>query len=223
MDLTSNLPGAQVLRYDARGHGASGGSKDPRDYTWSALADDLLTLLQHVFGDRPVHGVGESMGVGTLMHAAVRAPHRFTGLTLTIPPTAWETRPAQAETYLRNADLVRRYGVDRFVRVSRLNPIPPAADNGREPTPPQVAEQLLPTVFAGAAAADLPDPSAVAAIQTPTTVLGWVDDPSHPLSTAQRLVELMPRARLQVATTPADVAAWPQVPADQLSRAEAPR
>lgn len=223
MDLATGPADRQVLRYDARGHGASSGTDDPHSYTWAALAGDLLTLLQAIFGDRPVHGVGESMGVGTLLHAATRRPEAFSGLTLAIPPTAWSTRPAQAQTYLANADLVRRYGVDRFVRVSRPKPTPPAVDTTRGQTPPSVAENLLPTVFTGAAASDLPPVEAVGRLDLPTRILGWDDDPSHPLSTAEKLLDVLPDARLDVARTPADVARWPQVLADQLSRTTASR
>ena len=83
-----SVPGATLLRYDARGHGRSTGRPDPADYTWDRLADDLLALLAHRAPGRAVHGVGPSMGTGTLLHAAVRDPGRFASLTLVVPPTA---------------------------------------------------------------------------------------------------------------------------------------
>jgi hypothetical protein len=51
----------------------------------------------------------------------------------------------------------------------------------------------------------------VARIDVPTTILAWVDDPGHPLSTAESLALLLPHATLSVARTPGDVEAWPEV------------
>ena len=35
----------RLIRYDARGHGESGGGDEPREYALESLADDLLGLL----------------------------------------------------------------------------------------------------------------------------------------------------------------------------------
>ncbi|MGF9660216.1 hypothetical protein AAIH18_22555, partial [Pantoea agglomerans] len=70
---------------------------------------------------------------------------------------------------------------------------------------------LLPSLLRGAAISDLPAPESVARIDVPTTILAWVDDPGHPLSTAESLAALLPNATLTVARTPADVEAWPEV------------
>ncbi|MFT4087631.1 MAG: alpha/beta hydrolase [Gordonia sp. (in: high G+C Gram-positive bacteria)] len=210
LDLGRGLSGTRLLRYDARGHGQSTGSHDPTDYTWKRLADDLLTLLDQYFPGETVHGAGPSMGTGTLLHAALRAPERFSGLTLIIPPTAWTTRPAQAQAYLTAADLVEQNGIGAFVDAGRAVTPPPAAVPHSE-TGPDITEDLLPTVFRGAALSDLPAPGDLARIDVPVTVLAWIDDPAHPVSTAERLVELLPQATLTVARTPNDVEQWPGV------------
>lgn len=88
MDLGVGLSGTRLLRYDARAHGRSTGRAVPEDYRWNALAEDLLALLDHVFPGETVHGVGASMGTGTLLHAITTAPARFSALTLMVPPTA---------------------------------------------------------------------------------------------------------------------------------------
>ncbi|MGX9900305.1 alpha/beta fold hydrolase [Arthrobacter sp. SA17] len=85
LDLGRGLSGTRLLRYDARGHGRSTGRKVPEDYHWQSLADDVLRLLDHWFPGERVHGVGPSMGTGTLLHAASREPDRFSGLTLMVP------------------------------------------------------------------------------------------------------------------------------------------
>lgn len=217
LDLGRGLDGTRLLRFDARGHGRSTGRPVPEHHRWEVLADDLLRLLDACFPGEQVHGVGPSMGCATLLHAAVRDPGRFSGLTLVIPPTAWETRRDKADDYRRAADLVERRGVEAWVLAGRVVPRPPANADAPE-TLPDVAEELLPSLLRGAALTDLPPREEVARIAVPTTVLAWTDDPAHPLSTAEALADLVPHARLEVARTPAEVARWPEVLADDVAR-----
>lgn len=217
LDLGRGLSGTRLLRYDARGHGRSTGRKVPEDYQWQSLADDLLRLLDQWFPGEPVHGVGPSMGAGTLLHAASRETDRFTGLTLMVPPTAWETRPAQAANYRVAATLIESVGVGAFLATTRGATQPPATA-GAPGTVPDVTDALLPSLFRGAALSDLPAPEAVARINVPTTILAWVDDPGHPLSTAESLAALLPQAALTVARTPGDVETWPNILSHDVAR-----
>jgi len=210
LDLGRGLRGHRLLRYDARGHGLSTGSADPRSYRWTRLADDLLALLDHVFPGERVHGVGPSMGTATLLHAALRDRTRFTGLTLVTPPTAWETRRAQAEVYEWHASLVERRGLAAFVALGSDAPQPPALV-GAPVTQPSVSGELLPSILRGAAASDLPSPAAVATLRVPALVLAWRGDPSHPTATATRLHELISGSHLVTASSPDDVRTWPGI------------
>ncbi|WP_068158607.1 alpha/beta fold hydrolase [Rhodococcus phenolicus] len=217
LDLGRGLSGTRLLRYDARGHGRSTGRAVPEDYRWQVLADDLLRLLDHWFPGERVHGVGPSMGAGTLLHAAVRDPERFSGLTLLVPATAWGTRAAKAEIYRRNAVVIEEQGLDAFLGADLALPRPPATA-GTPETVPDVVEHLLPSLFRGAALSDLPDPCEVAGIGIPTTILAWTDDPGHPVSTAEALLDLLPDATLEVARTPADLARWPSILCTDVAR-----
>ncbi|HNP56970.1 MAG TPA: alpha/beta hydrolase [Gordonia sp. (in: high G+C Gram-positive bacteria)] len=208
LDLGRGLSGTRLLRYDARGHGRSTGSRNADDYLWPNLAGDLLTLLDGFFPGERVYGVGTSMGSGTLMHAAIKDPDRFAGLTLLLPPTAWETRVAQAQQYLANAALIEEQGESPFLAAGRDAPQPPAAV-GHPETLPEVAEALLPSVYRGAAGSDLPDPADLARIDIPVRILAWVDDPSHPMSTATTLADVFGQSTLTVAESPRDVRRWP--------------
>ncbi|MFZ2529989.1 MAG: alpha/beta hydrolase [Rhodococcus sp. (in: high G+C Gram-positive bacteria)] len=210
LDLGRGLSGTRLLRYDARGHGRSTGRPVPDDYRWQVLADDLLRLLDHWFPGERVHGVGPSMGTGTLLHAAVRDPDRFSGLTLLVPATAWATRAAKADSYRRNAAVVEGQGLAAFLAADLALPRPPATV-GTPETVPDVTEGLLPSLLRGAALSDLPDPEHIAGIVIPTTILAWIEDPGHPVSTAEALRELLPSATLEVAKTPADLARWPSI------------
>ncbi|WP_019925813.1 alpha/beta fold hydrolase [Nocardia sp. BMG111209] len=217
LDLGRGLSGTRLLRYDARGHGFSTGRTVPEDYRWPVLADDLLQLLDHWFPGEQVHGVGPSMGTGTLLHAAVRDPGRFAGLTLLVPSTAWHTRAAKAGIYRENARLIEEHGLAAFLSADLTAPRPPATA-GTPETGPDVAERLLPALFRGAAMSDLPDPEAIATIDVPTTILAWIDDPAHPVSTAETLLGLLPDATLEVARTPADLARWPKILCEDVAR-----
>lgn len=199
---------ARILRFDARGHGSSTGRHLTDDYRWDRLAEDLVSLLDHVFPGEQVHGIGPSMGTGTLLHAATSAPDRFASLTCAIPPTAWETRRSQAALYETQAAYVAASGVEAFVAAGRLAPRPPAIADVPE-TMPDVEESLLPTVMRGAALTDLPTPAAIAALAVPALLLAWTDDPAHPTATARILHGLLHGSRLLVASSPDEVSAWP--------------
>ncbi len=213
--------GRQVVRYDAAGHGTTGGPPDPEAYRWPRLATDLLELLDELGLDR-VDGGGASMGCAATLHAAVRAPERFDRLVLVIPPTAWDTRPAQAEQYEASARYVEDAGKAAWIEVA--NQAPRAAifaDLPPFPFDADIPEALVPSVMRGAAASDLPDPDALAALDHPALVLAWAGDPGHPESTARRLVELLPHAELHVATHIREVLGWPARVAEFLGPAEA--
>lgn len=210
LDLGRGLSGTRLLRYDARAHGLSTGREVPEDYRWPHLADDLLRLLDHWFPGERVHGVGPSMGAATLLHAASIEADRFSGLTLMVPPTAWETRADQAAIYRAAAALIESDGVAAFLAASNGS-LPPPATVGTPQTWPDVADALLPSLLRGAGLSDLPAPDVIARIDVPTTILAWVGDPGHPLSTAEALAALLPQATLTVAHTPDDVQTWPEI------------
>lgn len=209
-DLGSGLTDVRLLRFDARGHGASTGRSDPEDYRWEHLGHDLLQLLDHCFPQERVHGIGVSMGCATLLHAAVKDPTRFARLTLVLPPTAWESRPRRSRSYLQAARLVERSGVDALLRAQRLLPPPPAASTTKEPAP-DVDDALLPAIYRGAAASDLPTPSQLASLSCPVSVLAWADDPAHPVSTAHALAELLTAPAPRIARSAADRVRWPEL------------
>lgn len=209
--------GRRVVSHDARGHGRSGGAATPERYTWPALAEDLLALLDLLDTGAPVSALGSSMGTGTVLHAVLRAPERFDRLVLAAPPTAWESRAAQVEMYLAAADLVEAQGLQVFAELAGRLPRPPVfADLACFPPTPDVREDLLPTVLRGASESDLPSTDDLRGVQQPTLILAWADDSGHPVSTAERLAEALPDARLHVASTPADLHSWGGVAADFL-------
>jgi len=210
VDLRPLLDERRLLRYDARGHGRSGGGPDPLSYTWEALADDLIAVADEVRDGEPVDWIGQSMGTGTLLHAAVRAPSRFRRLVLEIPPTTGETRAMARQMYRDGADFIERQGKEAWVRGMQQFGVPEIfADVPNYRYDADVRAEVLPSVLRGAALTDLPPAEALGTLTHPTLILAWQSDPVHPVSTAEYLVKTLPNARLHVSETSADVRTWP--------------
>jgi len=214
---------ASVLRYDARGHGESESTAAPEPYHWRELAADQLALADALGIDSYVAG-GASMGCATALHAAVIAPQRIEGLVLMIPPTAWESRPAQRRSYEISASLVEAGDLDTLIAGSRSAPIPdPLSKIAQWRDSMELAVRSadpvrLARVFRGAALADLPTAADISTISVPVLIMAWTGDPGHPISTAERLAELLPQAQLLVATRFRDLAAWTPAVTEFLQR-----
>lgn len=187
--------GVRLVRYDARGHGAS-----------QALAD-------HLGIDRYM-AAGASMGCGTALHAAVLAPERVRALVLVIPPTGWELRAAQAHLWEATARLLETEGIEAVLaaRSEVPPPDPFIGDEGFRAGQTAATRSWdvgrLAHVMRGAAFADLPPREAVAAIDVPALVLAWTGDPIHPVGVAEELAGLIASAELHVASPRAEVDAW---------------
>ncbi|MER7107215.1 alpha/beta fold hydrolase [Streptomyces sp. NPDC000229] len=207
--------GRRLVRYDVRGHGRSTGDPVDGDYTYPSLADDLLALLDHLDAGGPVDAMGASMGCGTVLHAAVRAPEHFSRLVLLLPPTAWTTREAYARHNRESADTIEREGADAW-RAARTRRPRPAVVADVPDVPPTPDGRVLPSVLRGLARSDLPPPEALTRLRLPSLVLAWADDPGHPLSTAETAARLL-HADLHVSRSRADVRTWGERIAEYLS------
>jgi 3-oxoadipate enol-lactonase len=209
MNFARLARGHRVIRWDARGHGLSGGEPQPEDYRWENLGRDLIALADELGVDRFVVG-GVSMGAATALHAAIQAPRRVLGVVAMLPPTAYTTRDEQADLYRASAVLIERLGLDAYLDQLRSLPAPQIlAGFGERFIPiPRVSEALMPSVLRGAASSDLPPENAVRAISSPALLLPWVGDDGHPMSTAERLLELLPDVQIHVAHHLRDVGTW---------------
>jgi pimeloyl-ACP methyl ester carboxylesterase len=137
-------------------------------------------------------------------------------LVLMIPPTAWATRPAQAERYRASAEIAEREGLDALAAGEASQPPIPIFKGLFDPAEMARARYAgrdattVAAVLRGAAASDFPAPDTVARLRQPTLLLAWEGDDGHPLSTAERLAELIPGAALSVAKRLPDLAGWPK-------------
>ena len=210
--------GHRLISYDARGHGETSGLPVEEHYTWSELAEDLLALADHFAPDARVSAIGSSMGTGTILHAATQRPEKFERLVLTAPPTAWETRAAQAGMYRTMADLVETSDPETLAAMMSQAPVPPIFQGLPGFPPPDVDSDLLPTVFRGAGLADLPPLQTIAKLTQPTLIIAWAGDPGHPVSTAEKLHEAIAGSELHVSETQDDLLTWGERAAEFLSR-----
>lgn len=117
--------GKRVVRYDARGHGSSGGEKAESDYAWPNLALDLLALLDVLGAGGAVSGVGSSMGTATLLHAVALAPERFDRARAHLPADGLG-EPRRAGRRVPRGRAVRRAQRQRGVRARDAGAAPPA-------------------------------------------------------------------------------------------------
>ena len=206
----------QMVRYDALGHGRSEGSMNPDDYRWPRLADDIFRVADHYQLDQFIAG-GASMGSASSIYAALKQPERIKGLVLVIPPTAWQTRQAQVAMYEKLAQMIEGDGPETFLRQHQIAPVTPSFITELNPEYKAARlhdlEQLnpswLPAIFRGAGASDLPDSESFSGIHCPVLVLGWQSDIGHPVSTTERLLELLPQASGSIAATADEVRQWP--------------
>lgn len=207
---------AEVVRYDARGHGNSDGSYDPDDYCWDKMAGDMLAIAGSAAA---ANGAGRfllggiSMGAATALEAAVQQPQQVAGLVLVLPPTAWETRPRQSAIYKRMSWVSGLLGAAPY-RLLDLLPIP-MRDDGRNQLAMHTMKGLaranplhVQAALGGAARSDMANRDDLEQLQIPTLILAWEDDSAHPVSTATELAERLPDVRELVVCHPGDITQW---------------
>jgi 3-oxoadipate enol-lactonase len=204
------LPGGvQLVRYDARGHGASEASCTPGSYTWANLAQDMLALADAMAAKAFIAG-GASMGAVTALSAALAAPERVRGLVLVFVPNLWEARAAQARSYRISALEGRLLGGRGLAwKMGRAMPerlphwllaaqpdVIPIFKSGIG----RIKAGTLWHLLRGAALSNLPPRETLARIAgIPATILTWTGDPAHPLPMAEEVHRLLPRSELFIA------------------------
>lgn len=76
--------GNHVVTLDLLGHGRSDRPEDPREYSMTAFAEQVVRLLDHLGAESAVVG-GTSLGANVSLEVAVIAPDRVEGLLLEMP------------------------------------------------------------------------------------------------------------------------------------------
>lgn len=209
--------GWRLIRYDARGHGESGGGDDRREYAVESLAEDLLALLDELSIEHAVVG-GASLGAVTAIQAVLLAADRVDALVIALPPAAGRARRVPSMMLRGASRTVALAGKATFLRTARLTPPPPILRGELAPFARSVVDgferldrRRLVTILRVGADLDLPPPDALAEIAVPTLLLGWLSDPGHPVATIDLLSRAWPHAERHVAGDAAAVRQWPEL------------
>ncbi|MFZ5723332.1 MAG: alpha/beta fold hydrolase [Pseudomonadota bacterium] len=106
---------ADIIAPDMLGHDPAW----PVDDNWGNLASELLAFIR-ARADRPVYGVGHSLGAMVTFFAAYREPQRFRGIVMLDPPVinGLGAYSFQLLKWLGRADPLTPAGKSRFRRTS---------------------------------------------------------------------------------------------------------
>ena len=214
--------GAELIGYDARGHGASGPAPSATAYEYDDLVLDLEAVVDAVGG--PVVLAGNSMGAATAAAYALRHPEQVSALVQVTPGFAGTGRDEEdMGDWDALADGLERGGVEGFMAAY----VPPKEPKFREAAlkftrqrlerheHPDAVAHALRVVPRSLAFDGLP---ALRALDMPALVVGSRDesDPGHPLQLAEAYADNLPNARLLVEDAGRSPIAWQGA---QLSRA----
>jgi 3-oxoadipate enol-lactonase len=184
----------RILRYDTRGHGASGAGN--ADYGIERLGRDVLAIMDGL-GIARAHFCGLSLGGMTGMWLGVNAPERIDRLVLANtaahigPPDLWTQR----------ADAVQKGGMQAIVEgvLKRWFTAGFLAGNGS--VVEEARRMLLATPPEGYARAcrmlaAMDQRETVAGVSAPTLVIAGLQDAATPPADAKFLVEKIRHAQL---------------------------
>jgi pimeloyl-ACP methyl ester carboxylesterase len=214
--------GAELVGYDARGHGESGPAPDPDAYEYADMVGDLEVVVASV--GTPVILVGNSMGAATAAAYALAHPDRVSALVQVTPGFGGRERgEADLEDWDRLADGLEQGGVDGFLEAYK----PPLQPRFREAALKFTRQRLERHHDLDAVARALrivprsiafDGLDALGALQMPALVVGSRDsaDPGHPLELAEAYAQALPNSRLIVEDEGESPLAWQGA---QLSRA----
>jgi pimeloyl-ACP methyl ester carboxylesterase len=190
---------ARLVRFDARGFGASDLAEGP--LTMDRIADDGAALLDHLGLDRAVVG-GCSMGGYAALAFARRHPGRLAGLYLQdtkAPPDTDEARAGRASLAAR----VLAEGAGAAAEAFLPKLVGATTHRGRPALVASLRERILATRPAGIAAARhglgerADSRPGLGAIRVPTLVLVGEEDVLTPPAEAEALAAAIPGARLE--------------------------
>ena len=188
--------GNRVITVDLLGHGRSDRPADRHLYSMTAFADQVLALIDHLGLEAPAIG-GTSLGANVGLEFASRHPDRTGALFIEMP--VLEDALLGAALAFTPMLLILRFGAPVLKLLSALtNRIPRSnylVDIGLDwlRQDPEPSRAVLEGILYGRTA---PIGEERRALKQPALVIGHPNDPLHPFSDADLLVEEMPNARL---------------------------
>ena len=214
--------GAELVAFDARGHGASSPAPSHDAYEYADMVRDLDVVVASV--GTPVVLAGNSMGAATAAAYALQYPERVSALVQITPGFGGAGRSDnELGDWTALADGMERAGVDGFMEAYE----PPSEPRFREAAlkftrqrlerhehPEAVADALR--VVPGSVAFD--GLESLATLEMPALVVGSRDesDPGHALELAEAYASHLPNSKFLVEKEGESPLAWQGA---QLSRA----
>lgn len=199
-----------ILRYDLRGHGASGAPPGPYDF--SLFTNDLVGLLDHLKIER-TDFLGVSLGGMIGQHFALAAPQRLRRLVIAnstsrigaeaIP--VWQERIRQVETH----------GMSSLVDSTLARWFTPEFRVARPDIMQRIGRLIAATppcgyIGCGAALQSMDISAQIAAIRRPTLVLSADQDIGMPMALSSAIAAAIPDARLEVIASASHLACLEQ-------------
>jgi len=188
--------GYRVVTVDLLGHGRSDRLAERQIYSMTAFADQVLALLDHLDLEAPVIG-GTSLGANVGLEFAAHHPQRAGALFIEMP--VLEDALLGAALIFTPMLLGLRLGNPVFKGLAALARRIPRSnyllDMGLDwiRQDPEPSRAVLEGILFGRTA---PTREERHALEHPALVIGHPNDPLHPFSDADMLVEEMPNARL---------------------------
>jgi 3-oxoadipate enol-lactonase len=181
-----------LIRFDARGHGASGAPPGP--YAIEDFGRDAIELLDHLRIES-AHVAGISLGGMTAMWLAIHAPERVDRII----PTCTSAKLGPPQNWIDRANAVREGGVEAIAPTVARNWVTDAAAAQRPELERMIASTPKDGYIASCAAIEhmdlLPE---LPAITAPTLVISARQDPSTPPEHGQAIAERVPQARFEI-------------------------
>jgi 3-oxoadipate enol-lactonase len=213
----------RVVRYDARGHGASPVPAGP--YSIDDLADDVVALLDHLDVGR-AHVVGLSIGGMAALRLAAREPDRVDRLVVLCasayltPSQPWADRAAQVRA--QGPGSIAPTVVARWL----TEPYKAAHPDDLAALVAMLSAQPWEGYASSCTAIETMDLRAdLPLITAPTLVISGADDPSIPTPHQEAIAAAIPGARLHILDGAAHLASFERADAvnalllDHLTRA----
>ena len=188
--------GHRVVTIDLLGHGRSDRLADRQIYSMTAFADQVLALLDHLELEAPVVG-GTSLGANVGLEFAAHHPKRAGALFIEMP--VLEDALLGAALIFTPVLLGLRFGSPLLKGVAALTRRIPRSnylvDIGLDwiRQDPEPSRAVLEGILYGRTA---PTAEERRALKHPALVIGHPNDPLHPFSDADMLVDEMANARL---------------------------
>jgi pimeloyl-ACP methyl ester carboxylesterase len=203
-ELVGVIPGFRVIFYDNRGHGKTRDPGNIANLNFQTMADDVLTLMDHLSIEKAVIG-GVSMGAAITLAFCLAHPQRTLAAVLNRPAWLNQPEPLNLAMFSAIAGMIQDSGIERARQLFEQSSIytafqkayPPAAGmidgffSGRTPEAIVATYQAIPRSMPYRKATDLKH------IGVPVLVLANRRDPLHPFEYAETLASTIPNAQFQ--------------------------